>query len=42
LAGVWAANPADAARWREAGAGLVILGSDLIWLARGVTAALAE
>jgi 4-hydroxy-2-oxoheptanedioate aldolase len=42
LAGVWAANTADAARWRDAGANLVILGSDLIWLARGVTAALAE
>jgi 4-hydroxy-2-oxoheptanedioate aldolase len=42
LAGVWAANTADAARWRDAGAELVILGSDLIWLARGVTAALAE
>jgi len=42
LAGVWAANTADAARWRDAGAELVILGSDLIWLARGVQAALAE
>jgi 4-hydroxy-2-oxoheptanedioate aldolase len=42
LAGVWAANTADAARWRDIGAELVILGSDLIWLARGVTAALAE
>jgi 4-hydroxy-2-oxoheptanedioate aldolase len=42
MAGVWAANTADAARWRDAGAELVILGSDLIWLARGVQAALAE
>jgi 4-hydroxy-2-oxoheptanedioate aldolase len=42
LAGVWAANPADASRWRDAGAELVILGSDLIWLARGLQAALAE
>jgi 4-hydroxy-2-oxoheptanedioate aldolase len=41
LAGVWAANTDDAARWREVGTELVILGSDLIWLARGVTAALA-
>ncbi len=42
LTGIWAANPADAARWRAVGAELVILGSDLIWLARGVQAALAE
>jgi 4-hydroxy-2-oxoheptanedioate aldolase len=42
LAGVWAPNPTAAARWREAGAELVILGSDLIWLACGVQAALAE
>jgi 4-hydroxy-2-oxoheptanedioate aldolase len=42
LAGVWAPAPSAAARWREAGAQLVILGSDLIWLARGVQSALAE
>jgi 4-hydroxy-2-oxoheptanedioate aldolase len=42
LAGVWAANAEDAARWREVGAELVILGSDLIWLARGVRETLAD
>jgi 4-hydroxy-2-oxoheptanedioate aldolase len=42
LAGVWAPNTTAAARWRAAGTELVILGSDLIWLARGVQAALAE
>jgi 4-hydroxy-2-oxoheptanedioate aldolase len=41
LTGIWAADAADAARWREAGADLVILGSDLIWLAAGVRAALS-
>jgi 4-hydroxy-2-oxoheptanedioate aldolase len=42
LAGVWAPTPTAAARWRTAGAQLVVLGSDLIWLARGVHDALAE
>ena len=42
LTGVWAASPADAAAWRAAGVDLVILGSDLIWLARGVQSCLAE
>jgi 2-keto-3-deoxy-L-rhamnonate aldolase RhmA len=29
LAGVFAGSPTDAARWRSAGVGLVVLGSDL-------------
>lgn len=41
LTGVFAGSPADAARWRARGAGLVILGSDLTWLTRGAAAALA-
>lgn len=42
LTGVFAASAADAARWRAAGVDLVILGSDLMWLARGVAATLAD
>jgi 4-hydroxy-2-oxoheptanedioate aldolase len=41
LTGVWAGNPADAAAWRAAGVDLVILGSDLMWLAEGVGSCLA-
>ena len=42
LTGVWCGSPADAAAWRAAGVSLVILGSDLHWLASGVRACLAE
>jgi 4-hydroxy-2-oxoheptanedioate aldolase len=42
LTGVWSGSPADAAAWRAAGVGLVILGSDLMWLASGVRACLDE
>jgi 4-hydroxy-2-oxoheptanedioate aldolase len=42
LTGVWSGSPADAAAWRAAGVDLVILGSDLTWLAAGVRACLAE
>jgi 4-hydroxy-2-oxoheptanedioate aldolase len=42
LTGVWAASGADAAAWRAAGVNLVIIGSDLLWLARGVRSCLAE
>jgi 4-hydroxy-2-oxoheptanedioate aldolase len=42
LAGVFAATPVDAARWREAGVELVVLGSDLTWLAAGLGAAVVE
>lgn len=42
LAGVFAATPAVAARWRSAGVGLVVLGSDLGWLAAGLGGAVAE
>jgi 4-hydroxy-2-oxoheptanedioate aldolase len=42
LSGVWSGTAADAAAWRAAGVGLVILGSDLMWLARGAAATLAE
>jgi 2-keto-3-deoxy-L-rhamnonate aldolase RhmA len=42
LTGVFAASPAEARRWREAATDLVILGSDLTWLACGVAAAVAE
>jgi 4-hydroxy-2-oxoheptanedioate aldolase len=41
LTGVWAGTPADAATWRAAGVDLVILGSDLMWLAAGVQSCLA-
>jgi 4-hydroxy-2-oxoheptanedioate aldolase len=41
LTGVWAGTPPDAATWRAAGVDLVILGSDLIWLAEGVQSCLA-
>jgi 4-hydroxy-2-oxoheptanedioate aldolase len=36
LTGVFAGTPADAKRWRDAGTDLVLLGSDLTWLAKGV------
>jgi 4-hydroxy-2-oxoheptanedioate aldolase len=42
LAGVFAGTPAAAAHWRSAGAGLVVLGSDLTWLAAGLDGAVAE
>jgi 4-hydroxy-2-oxoheptanedioate aldolase len=42
MTGVWAATPADAAAWRERGVDLVILGSDLMWLQRGVASCLTE
>lgn len=42
LTGVFAASTADANRWRQLGTDLVVLGSDLMWLARGVQGALAE
>lgn len=42
LTGVFAADPATARRRLDAGTDLVVLGSDLMWLARGVTAALSE
>jgi 4-hydroxy-2-oxoheptanedioate aldolase len=42
LTGVWSGSAADAAAWRAAGVGLVILGSDLMWLAAGVRSCLAE
>ena len=40
-AGVFAASAADAVAWRARGAQLVLLGSDLSWLAYGVREALA-
>lgn len=42
LTGIFAANAVDAARWRQAGVELVILGSDLMWLARGLGSVLGE
>jgi 4-hydroxy-2-oxoheptanedioate aldolase len=42
LTGVWSGSAPDAAAWRAAGVGLVILGSDLMWLAAGVRSCLAE
>jgi 4-hydroxy-2-oxoheptanedioate aldolase len=36
LTGVFTGAPDDARRWRDSGTDLVILGSDLTWLARGV------
>ncbi len=42
LTGVFAGTASAAAGWRAAGVDLVILGSDLMWLARGVGATLAE
>lgn len=42
LTGVFAASGADAAHWQKEGVDLVILGSDLMWLARGVDGTLAE
>jgi 4-hydroxy-2-oxoheptanedioate aldolase len=42
LAGVFAASPGIAARWLEAGVELVVLGSDLMWLAAGLGGAVAE
>lgn len=42
LTGVFAADPAVARRRQDAGTELVVLGSDLMWLARGVTTALSE
>jgi 4-hydroxy-2-oxoheptanedioate aldolase len=40
LTGIFAADPEAANRWRAAGTDLVILGSDLGWLAEGVKTAL--
>ena len=42
LTGIFAADLTDAGRWRAAGVSLVILGSDLGWLAVGARAALSE
>lgn len=41
LTGIFAADATAANRWREAGADLVVLGSDLGWLAQGVADALS-
>ncbi len=40
LTGIFAPGADAANRWREAGAALVVLGSDLVWLAQGVSSAL--
>jgi 4-hydroxy-2-oxoheptanedioate aldolase len=42
LTGIYAPTPADANRWRAAGVDLVLLGTDLALLARGVADSLAE
>lgn len=42
LTGVFAASASDAGRWREMGTDLVVLGSDMMWLARGVQGVLAD
>lgn len=42
LTGIFALTPADARRWRDAGVDLVLLGTDLMLMARGVGESLAE
>lgn len=42
LTGVFAAGAQDARHWRGLGTDLVVLGSDLMWLARGVQGVLAD
>jgi 4-hydroxy-2-oxoheptanedioate aldolase len=40
LTGMFAGTPADAVRWHASGVNLVLLGSDMMWLNRALTAAL--